>query len=52
MSRLISVKLEDSVFELAEKFVRQTGVNRNTYINTAVRFFNRLQTRRSCENSC
>lgn len=46
MSKVLSVKMDDAVFETAERFVRKMHTNRNAYINRAVRFMNRVQERR------
>lgn len=48
MSKLLSVKLEDEVFRATEKILRgsKLPLSRNSYINRAVRFFNRLHERR------
>lgn len=45
MSKALSLKLNDQVFEETEKVIRQIRLPRNTYINRAVHFYNRLQKR-------
>lgn len=43
MSKALSLKLQTEVFEQMEK---ERTIPRNTYINRAIEFFNRLQRRR------
>jgi Arc/MetJ-type ribon-helix-helix transcriptional regulator len=45
MSKAISVKLDERVFQEAEKMVRRKRTNRNAYINKAIRLLNRLERR-------
>lgn len=45
MSKALSLKMEDKIFEETEGILRKVHVPRNAYINQAVAFFNRLQKR-------
>ena len=51
MAKQLSVKMEDDVFEEAERIVARKGISRNRYINRAVRFYNRLHQRRMLRES-
>ncbi len=43
MSKALSLKLEDSVFEEAESLLKRIKVPRNAFINQAVAFYTKLQ---------
>ncbi len=43
--KTLSLKLQEPVFEEAEKMVAQLKKSRNAYINEAVAFYNRYQKR-------
>ncbi len=45
MSKNLSLKLNDTVFEETEKILKKVKMPRNTYINKAVRFFNEYNKR-------
>lgn len=45
MSHALSLKMDDRIFEDAEKVIRKIHVPRNAYINQAVDFYTRLQKR-------
>src|SRR5258706_9507979 len=45
VSKAISVKLDEKVFKEAEQMVRRKHMNRNAYINKAIRLLNRLERR-------
>ena len=49
MARLLSVKLQDSVFEETEAIVKKSSLTRNAYINEAVDFYNRLNQRKKLQ---
>ena len=42
MSKALSLKLQDSVFEDVENILKDIGKPRNRYINEALVFYNRL----------
>ncbi|MDA3809314.1 MAG: hypothetical protein PF518_03175 [Spirochaetaceae bacterium] len=46
MSKAISVKIRDDVFDTAEKMVKEIHVSRNAYINDAIAFYTKLQERK------
>ncbi len=46
MSKSLSLKLQDEIFEETEQVLSKIGRPRNAYINEAVHFYNRLFTRR------
>ena len=46
MSKLISVKLNEDTFRTVEKLTHEEHISRNAYINQALRFMNRLYSRR------
>lgn len=46
MSKVLSLKLRDEVFDAMETTLRRLKKPRNAYINEAVAHFNRLQRRR------
>lgn len=43
MSKALSLKMDDQVFEETEGILRKIRVPRNAYINQAVEFYNRCQ---------
>lgn len=45
MSKNLSLKLKDSVYEETEKITHKIHMPRNTYINEAVAFYNKLKKR-------
>ncbi len=46
MSKLISVKVRDEIFEETEHLLRRSGKRRNAYINEALGFYNALWQRK------
>ena len=46
MSKALSVKIRDDVFEAAEKILKEIHIPRNAYINNAINFYTKLQKRR------
>ncbi len=44
--KVLSLKLREDVFEETEKVIHQIHSPRNSYINEAVSFYNKLQKRR------
>ena len=46
MSKLLSLKLQDEVFEEAEKILQQSGKPRNAYFNEAINLYNKLWRRK------
>jgi len=47
MTKVLSLKLKENVFKNTEAVVKELHVPRNTYINDALEFFNRLNQRKS-----
>lgn len=47
MSKVLSLKLREDVFEETEKIIRREGTTRNRYINEAIDFYNRVLQRRA-----
>jgi hypothetical protein len=47
MAKVLSLKMQDEVFEDAEAIVKELGIPRNTYINRAVAFYTRMQKKKS-----
>ena len=45
MSKALSLKMDDRIFEETEGVLRKIHVPRNAYINRAVSFYNRCQKR-------
>ena len=45
MSKVLSLKLRDDIYEETEKITQKIHVPRNAYINQAVSFYNKLQKR-------
>ena len=50
MSKNLSLKLQDKIFEETEKVLRKVKRPRNAYINEAIHFYNKLITRRIIKN--
>lgn len=46
MSKVLSLKLQDEIFEETEKVLQKLNRPRNSYINEAVHFYNKLVARR------
>ena len=46
MSKNLSLKLQDKIFEETERVLRKVKRPRNAYINEALDFYNRLHARR------
>ena len=46
MSKLLSLKLRDEIFQETENIRKTVKIPRNAYINRAIDFFNNLQKRR------
>jgi hypothetical protein len=46
MSKNLSLKLQDEIFEETEQVLRKVKRPRNAYINEAIHFYNKLITRR------
>jgi len=46
MSKNLSLKLQDNIFEETEQMLRKVKRPRNAYINEAVHFYNKLIARR------
>ena len=42
----LSLKMDDNIFQEAERILSKLGKNRNRYINEAVEFYNLLQKRK------
>lgn len=45
MTKILSLKLKGEIFDETERVLREIHVPRNAYINSAVRFFNKLNKR-------
>lgn len=50
MSKNLSLKLQDNIFEETEQVLRKVKRPRNAYINEAVHFYNKLIARRLLKN--
>lgn len=50
MSKALSLKLKDEIFSEVEQITRNINVQRNTYINMAVDFYNKLNRRKQLKN--
>ena len=50
MSKNLSLKLQDEIFEETERIVKKIKRPRNAYINEAVHFYNKLHARRLLKN--
>lgn len=46
MSKMISLKLQEQIFEESEEIVAQLGIARNRYINDALKLYNAHQRRK------
>lgn len=46
MSKAISVKLGNDIFEAAEETIKYLNIPRNAYINKAVDFYTKIQNRK------
>ena len=42
MSKAISLKINDMIFKETEELLQKTQVPRNSYINEAIKYYNRL----------
>lgn len=45
MSKLLSLKMDERIFEETENVLKKISLPRNAYINRAVEFYNRVQGR-------
>jgi len=50
MSKNLSLKLQDEIFEETEQVLRKVKQPRNAYINEAIHFYNKLFARRLLKN--
>jgi hypothetical protein len=50
MSKNLSLKLQDEIFEETEWVLRRVKLPRNAYINEAIDFYNKLTARRILKN--
>jgi predicted transcriptional regulator len=50
MSKNLSLKLQDNIFEETEQLLRKVKRPRNAYINEAIHFYNKLVARRLLKN--
>jgi len=50
MSKNLSLKLQDTIFEETEQVLRKVRRPRNAYINEAIHFYNKLVARRLLKN--
>jgi len=50
MSKNLSLKLQDEIFEETEQVLRKVKRPRNAYINEAIHFYNKLIARRLLKN--
>lgn len=50
MSKNLSLKLQDEIFEETEQVLRKVKRPRNAYINEAIHFYNKLMSRRLIKN--
>jgi predicted transcriptional regulator len=46
MSKALSLKLQDDIFEDVEKIIKAAKIPRNTYINRALDFYNKINRKR------
>ena len=46
MSKVLTLKLKDEIFEAVEKVLKKEGIPRNRYINNAIDYYNKLSRRR------
>ena len=49
MSKTISLKLDESIFEATDKIVEDINISRNKYINEALAYYNKIQRRKILE---
>ena len=47
MSKALSLKVRDEIFQELERIIREAKVPRNTYINNAIDFYNKINRRKS-----
>ena len=47
MSKALFLKLKDNIFSEVEKITREINMPRNTYINMAIDYFNKLNKRKN-----
>jgi len=50
MSKNVSLKLQDNIFEETEQMLQKVKRPRNAYINEAIHFYNKLIARRLMKN--
>jgi len=50
MSKILSLKVQDEIFEETERVLRKVKCPRNAYINDAIHFYNKLIARRLLKN--
>jgi len=50
MSKNLSLKLQDKIFEETERVLKKVKQPRNAYINEAIHYYNKLQARRLLKN--
>lgn len=50
MSKNLSLKLQDEIFEETEHVLKKVRRSRNAYINEAIHFYNKLVARRLLKN--
>ena len=46
MSKVLTLKLKDEIFDAVEKVLQKEGIPRNRYINNAIDYYNKLNRRR------
>ena len=46
MSKVLTLKLKDEIFEAVEKVLKKESIPRNRYINNAIDYYNKLNQRR------
>lgn len=47
--KTVSLKIDSSIFEEAEKILKNTNISRNRYINDALDYYNKIQKRKYLE---
>ena len=50
MSKILSLKVQDEIFEETERVLKKVKRSRNAYINEAIHFYNKLIARRLLKN--
>ena len=50
MSKILSLKVQDEIFEETERVLKKVKRPRNAYINEAIHFYNKLIARRLLKN--